>query len=190
MKKVMSEKFSSASKKLLSLSGVLCVLVALHEGLMASYDFFWPHLLFNLLLFACFLLIFLYARCDAFRSAALFRSVNSLYVLLVLLMAFVFPQWGLPMAAEMAESFLSLLVMAGLVCLGVTWIRESTTRKWLLVILAAEIIGACLATWNVLYDGPIHTMYHAAIVQVWFRPVLAAGIAACYIARMKQKAGE
>lgn len=183
----MSEKLSRSSKRMLSLSAVLGVLVAIHEGVMASYDFFWPHLLLNLLYFACFLLIFIYARNDSFQSRTLFRSVNFLYALIVIIGAFVFPQRGLPIAAEAAESFLSLLVLAGLVCLDATWRLVPATRKWLMVILAAELVGAGLATWNVLYDGPIRTMFHAALVQVWLRPLLAGSIAACYVARMKQK---
>lgn len=185
----MSEKLPRSAKQLLILSGGFGVLVAIHEAVMAIQDFYWFHLLLNVAYFACFTLIFIYAWNREFPSKTLFPLVNFLYGGIVLCTGIVFPQRGLPIAVEAAESFLSLLVIIGLICHSATWQHVSSTKKWFTLIVIAEVIVACQGTWNVFYDCPMHARLHTALLQVWLRPALAATLAACYYARMKQKFG-
>lgn len=185
----MSEKLSRSAKRLLAVSGALGVLAAIQGAVMAIQDFYWFHLLLNIAYFACFTLIFIYASHPTFPSKTLFPLVNVLYGSIVLLTGILFPQRGLPIPVEAAESFLSLLVIIGLICHSATWQHVSSTKKWFTLIVIAEVLVALQGTWNVFYDCPLHSSLYGALIQVWFRPALAATLAACYSARMKQKFG-
>ena len=185
----MSEKLPRSAKLLLAVSGGLGVLVAIQGAVMAIKDFFWFHFLINLLYFACFTLIFIYASHRPFPSKVLFPLVNCLYGAIVLCTGIIFPQRGLPIAVEAAESFLSLLVIIGLICHSSTWSQVSSTKKWFTLIVAAEVLVALQGTWNVFYECPMHASLYTALVQVWLRPAFAALLAFCYSSRMKQKYG-
>lgn len=185
----MSEKLPRSAKRLLAVSGALGVMVAILGAVMAIKDFFWFHFLINIAYFACFTLIFIYASHPSFPSKILFPLVNVLYGGIVLLTGILFPQRGLPIAIEAAESFLSLLVIIGLICHSSTWHQVSSTKKWFTLIVVAEVLVALQGTWNVLYECPMHATLFMALLQVWLRPALAATLAACYSARMKQKFG-
>ena len=185
----MSEKLPRSAKQLLVLSGGLGVLVAIHEAVMAIQDFYWFHLFINVAFFACFTLISIYAWNRDFPSKTLFPLVNCLYGAIVLCTGIIFPQRGLPIPVEAAESFLSLLVIIGLICHSSTWHQVSSTKKWFTLIVIAEVLVALQGTWNIFYDCPMHTRLHTALLQVWLRPALAATLAFSYSARMKQKFG-
>ena len=186
----MSEKLSRSAKWLLAVSGGLGVLAAVQGAVMAVKDFFWFHFLINIAYFACFTLIFIYASKRSFPSKVLFPLVNCIYGGIVLLTGVFFPQRGLPIAIEAAESFLSMLVVIGLICHSSTWNQVSSTKKWFTLIVAAELLVAIQGTWNVLYECPMHADLFTAMVQVWMRPAFASVLAFCYAARMKQKISE
>ena len=176
----MTEKLPRSAKLLLAVSGGLGVLVAIQGAVMAIKDFFWFHFLINIAYFACFTLIFIYASHRTFPSRVLFPLVNCLYGAIVLLT-------GMPIAIEAAESFLSLLVIIGLICHSSTWNQVSSTKKWFTLIVVAEVLVAIQGTWNVFFECPMHADLYTALVQVWLRPAFAALLAYCYSSRMKQK---
>ena len=78
-------------------------------------------------------------------------ALNDFFGVVALVGGIVFPQRGLPIAIEAAESFLSLLVIIGLICHSSTWNQVSSTKKWFTLIVSAEVLVAIQGTWNVFF---------------------------------------
>lgn len=193
----MKEKLSKSSVALIVILAIFGLATVVHGIMLAVNNFVLPLFIIHILEMACFVWAIYYALSSHAKSSTFFRAMLITMGLIIAFQAsldpslFYFPH-------SYSVILLSFLAVVGLTVIYCKWKNYPLCKKWSWVVILCTIAIAVIMTLlpldTTLSQEEIGDFLPesalSALAEVYTRPLLAACVLGCYMARMSQKAKE
>ena len=194
----MKEKLSKSSVALIVILAVFGLATVIHGIMLAVTSFVLPLFIIHILEMACFVWAIYYAFSSHAKSSTFFRAMIITMILIMAVQASLDPALFY-FSHSYSLILLSFLAVVGLTVIYCKWQDYPLCKKWAWVVILSTFAIAIIMTLLPL-DIPAETPEEAsemlpeaalsALAEVYTRPLLAACVLGCYMARMSQKAKE